>query len=158
TRCLEVLETLVPSPLATVNASVAAIFRLLAEEQATLLFDEVDSIFNAKAAVQHEDLRALLNAGWRRGSSVARVVGEKSKMRVERFPVFAATALASIGDLPETIESRAIIVPMRRRAPDEPVEPFRLRKVTTVADQLRDSLAWWAERYHDELAEREPRM
>jgi len=158
TRCLEVLDTIVPAPLFTVNASVAAVFRLLNDEQATLLFDETDAIFNPRAAVQHEDLRALLNAGWRRGATVARVVGDGKKMRVERFPVYAAAALAAIGDLPETVESRAIIVPMRRRAPDEALEPFRLRKVATVAEPLRESLAWWAKRYHNQLAEREPRL
>jgi Protein of unknown function (DUF3631) len=158
TRCLEVLDTIVPAPLFTVNASVAAVFRLLKDEQASLLFDETDAIFNPRAAVQHEDLRALLNAGWRKGATVARVVGDGKKMRVERFPVYAAVALAAIGDLPETIESRAIIIPMRRRAPDEALESFRLRRVVTVAEPLRESLSWWAERYHDQLAEREPRL
>jgi hypothetical protein len=113
TRGLEVLELLVPAPLAVMSASPAAIFRLLAEEQATVLFDEVDAIFGSKVG-NYEDLRALLNAGYRRGATVARVVGEGKKMRTERFAVFAATALAAIGDLPDTIESRAIIVPMRR--------------------------------------------
>jgi len=159
TRALEVLETLVPSPLATVNASVAAVFRLLKEEPTTtLLFDEVDSIFNPKAGNQHEELRALLNAGYRRGATVARVVGEGKKMRVERFPVFAATALAAIGDLPETVESRSVIVPMRRRRPDESVEPFRLRNVVMVAEPLRGALSLWAHRYQDALERREPRM
>ena len=42
TRVLEVLDLLVPESLFTLNASPAAIFRLLAEEQITLLFDEGD--------------------------------------------------------------------------------------------------------------------
>ncbi len=155
TRALEVIEPLVPAPLNTVNASVAAVFRLLKEEQATLLFDEVDSIFSLKVA-PHEELRALLNAGYRKGATVARVVGEGKRMRVERFPVFAATALAAIGNLPETIESRAILVPMRPRAPDEPLEPFRLRKVVRETDPLRVGLAQWAQRYEDKLREHEP--
>lgn len=156
TRALEILETLVPAPLNTVNASVAAVFRLLKEEQATLLLDEVDSIFNAKA--EHDDLRGLLNAGHKRGATVVRVVGERKNMHVERFPVFAATALAAIGNLPETIESRAIIVPMRRRAPDEPVEPFRLRKIVTETDTLRMGLRQWAESAAEELTDSEPSM
>lgn len=158
TRALEVLETLVPSPLATINATIAALFRLLEEEQSTLLFDEVDAVFHSKAAGDNEDLRALLNAGHRRGAMVVRVVGDGKRMRVQRFPVFAATALAAIGDLPETIESRSIIVPMRRRAPDEAIEPFRLRSVQMITEPLRDSLAVWAQRYHDPLAEARPTM
>lgn len=158
TRLLEVLEQLVPSPLATINATTAAIFRLLHDEQTTLLFDEVDAIFNPKSAKDNEDLRALLNAGYRRGATVARVVGEGKKMKVERFPVFAATALAAIGDMPDTIESRAIIVPMRRRAPDEAVESFRRRQVLQPATWLRDQLDSWAGQYLNELRTADPAM
>src|SRR5437868_2291044 len=49
TRALEVLEVLTPAPLNAINATVAAIFRLLKDEPATLLFDEVDAIFSPKA-------------------------------------------------------------------------------------------------------------
>lgn len=155
TRALEVLELVVPSPKFTMNSTIAAIFRRLKENQVTLLIDEVDAIFNPKAG-NHEDLRALLNAGYRRGATVDRVVGEGKKMHVEDFPVFAATALAAIGDLPDTIESRAIIVPMRRRAPDEQVESFRRRKAEEAGTSIRDWLARWADAYGDLLAEAEP--
>ena len=157
TRALEVLEVLVPAPLAVMNATTAAIFRLLGAEQATILFDEVDAIFNPKSS-NHEDLRALLNAGYRRGATVARVVGEGRKMRVERFPVFAATALAAIGNLPDTIESRAIIVPMRRRAPHERVDAFRVRSVEATAGQMRESLTAWAGEHTDGLQNADPAM
>lgn len=158
TRGLEVLEVLTPNPLFVMNATIAAIFRLLAMEQVTPLFDEVDAIFSPRAATQHEDLRALLNAGYRRGANVARVVGEGKKMTVKRFNVFAATGLAAIGNLPDTIESRSIIVPMRRRAPDEPVAQFRRRAVENEASDLRAALAEWAAVYVDLLAQAEPSM
>jgi hypothetical protein len=157
TRALELLELLVPAPLAVMNTTIAAIFRLLKEEQATVLFDEVDAIFSSKAG-NYEDLRALLNAGYRRGATVARVVGEGKRMHTERFPVFAATALAAIGDLPDTIESRAVIVPMRRRATDEHVDQFRRRKVEQAVVAVRAQLQNWALRYTDELAEADPQM
>lgn len=158
TRALEVLEVLTPAPLNAINATVAAIFRLLKDEAATLLFDEVDAIFSPKAAKENEELRALINAGYHRGANVARVVGIGTKMFVQRFPVFAAMALAAIGDLPETIESRAIIVPMRRRAPGEAVEQFRRRWAESESGNLRGSLAEWAEVYSAELGESDPVM
>ncbi len=158
TRALEVLETITPNPLFVMNATIAAIFRLLAVEQVTLLFDEGDAIFSPKAASQHEDLRALLNTGYRRGADVARVVGEGRKMAVKRFKVFAATGLAAIGNLPDTIESRSIIIPMRRRAPDEPVAQFRRRAVEYEAGNLRGALSEWAGGYVDVLSQVEPAM
>jgi hypothetical protein len=157
TRLLEVLEVLVPNPLFVVNTTISVIFRLLATKQLTLLHDEVDAVFSVKAAPQNEDLRAILNSGYRRGAVVARAERE-GKHAVREFPVFAATALAAIGNLPETIESRSIKIPMRRRSPDEEVTPFRRRKVEGEAHELRDAIAEWAEGFIDSLSESEPEM
>jgi hypothetical protein len=64
TRVLEVLELLVPEPMLVLNASPSAIFRTLSKRQITLLFDEVDAIWSKSGKDDnHEDLRALLNAG-----------------------------------------------------------------------------------------------
>lgn len=122
TRLLEVLDLLVPESLFTLNASPAAVFRTLAVKQITLLFDEVDAIFTKRGQDDnHEDLRALLNAGYKRGATVPRCVGPRHD--VVSFPVYCAAALAGLGDLPDTIMSRSIIIRMRRRAAHEPVEP-----------------------------------
>ena len=47
---------------------------------------------------------------------------------VERIPTFAMAALAGIGAMPDTIEDRAVVIRMRRRAPGESVAPFRHRR------------------------------
>ena len=143
TRLLEVLDLLVPNSLLTVKASPAAIFRMLSTKQITLLFDEVDAIWNGRGQDDtHEDLRALLNAGYKRGATIPRCVGPKHE--VMSFPVFCAVALAGLGDLPATIMSRAVILRMRRRAPHEQVEPFRARTHEPEGHALRDRLARWA--------------
>ena len=71
TRLLEVLHELVREPISTMNISDAALFRVIEAKAPTLLFDEVDSIFNPKARERglRDDLRALLNAGYRRGAA-----------------------------------------------------------------------------------------
>jgi Protein of unknown function (DUF3631) len=144
TRVLEVLDLLVPYPMFCLSASLAAIFRTLAETQITLLVDEVDTIFHRKGKDDgNEDLRALLNAGYKRGATIPRCVGPKHD--VQHFAVFAATALAGLGDLPDTVMSRSIIVRMRRRAPDEHVEPFRIREHEARGHLIRDHLAAWGQ-------------
>jgi Protein of unknown function (DUF3631) len=158
TRALEVLELLVLEGRQTVNTTVAAIFRRLKQWQTTYLVDEVDTIFNPKAAKENEELRGILNAGYRRGATVDRVAMEGKRAVLEEFPVFAATALAAIGDLPDTIESRAIVVPMRRRAPDEQVSQFRYRKVKPLANPIKDRLTDWAAEHEGGLGEAEPDM
>jgi hypothetical protein len=143
TRVLDVLNLLVPDPMLSLNASPPAIFRTLAQRQITLLFDEVDAIFTKRGKDDnHEDLRALLNAGYKRGATIPRCVGPKHE--VVHFPVFAAVALAGLGELPDTIMTRAVILRMRRRSRAEPVEPFRTRQHESVGHALRDRLAQWA--------------
>lgn len=143
TRVLEVLDLLVPDSLLTLNASPAAIFRTLAQKRITLLFDEVDAIWSRRGQDDtHEDLRALLNSGYKRGATIPRCVGPKHD--VVQFPVFCVVALAGLGDLPDTIMSRSVIIRMRRRAPHEQVEPFRTRVHESPGHAIRDRLAAWA--------------
>ena len=143
TRLLEILDVLTPSSMLILSPSVAAIFRKLAQQQVTLLFDEVDTIFTRRGKDdQKEDLRALLNAGYRRGASIPRCVGPRHE--VQDFAVFAAVALAGIGDLPDTITTRSIVIGMRRRSAGEYVEPYRLRTNEGEGHVLRDRLAVWA--------------
>lgn len=143
TRVLEVLDLLVPESMFCLSASPAAIFRTLAEKQVTLLFDEVDTIFQKRGKDDgNEDLRALLNAGYKRGASIPRCVGPKHE--VQNFSVFAATALAGLGDLPDTVMTRSIIIRMKKRAPHEHVEPFRSREHEAPGHAIRNKLAEWA--------------
>ena len=158
TRTLEVLELLVPEPMHAVNCTSAALFRAVAANRPTLLFDEADTYFGPRVRGDHEELRGLVNAGHRRGAVAYRVVGEGKSMEVRAFPAFAAVALAGIGDLPDTILDRAVVVRMRRRAPDEHVTPFRLRKVKPRAAGLRERLAEWSAAHLETLATAEPVM
>lgn len=157
TRTLEVLDLLVPNPLHVSNASAAALFRAVEANQPTLLFDECDTYFGPRAR-EHEELRGLINTGHRRGATALRCVGEGTKMTTREFATYAAVALAGIGDLPDTVLDRSVIIRMKRRAPDEVVEAFRYRKVKPVADSLRDRLATWAEMHWDTLSTLEPEL
>lgn len=143
TRVLEVLHLLTPETMFVFSASVAAIFRTMAQAQTTLLFDEVDAIFGRRGKDdQNEDLRALLNVGYRSGATIPRCVGPQHE--VQHFNVFAAVALAGLGDLPDTVMTRSVIIKMRRRAPNEHVEPFRLRQHEPEGHAIRHRLAEWA--------------
>jgi hypothetical protein len=143
-RVLELLQLLTPRSSVLVHPNPAPIFRSIASEQPTLLFDEIDGIFGRSASNdQATDLRTLLNAGHRRGASVSRCVGPN--FEVQHFSVYAAVALAGLDrGLPETLLSRCVIVKMRRRAPEESIDGFRVRRHTAEGHELRDKLAEWA--------------
>lgn len=150
TRTLEVLEVLVTRPMHALNASAAAVFRTIDKARPTLLLDEVDALWGHRGKDEAaEDLRALLNAGHRAGATIPRCVGPKHEVTL--FPVYCAVALAGLGDLPDTLMTRSIVIRMRRRAPGEHVEPFRHRVVEPVGHRLRDRLAAWTDAVYPKL-------
>lgn len=157
TRLLEVLELLVRQPLATANISDAALFRVIDKEQPALLVDEADAIFGNKAR-EREELRGLLNAGYRQGA-VAHRMGGANNRTLETFSVYCPKVFAGIGDcLPDTIIDRAIPIRLKRRTRDETVERFRLRDVEPEGHDLRDRLADWLEPQAHYLAELRPTL
>jgi hypothetical protein len=102
-------------PLITVNATVAAAVRSIGEDPPTLLVDEADTLWGTKKqANQNEDLRELLNAGHQRNRPMLR--WDITTRSLDQLDTFAMAMLASIGDLPDTIMDRAVVVWMRRRA------------------------------------------
>ncbi|MFJ2635803.1 DUF3631 domain-containing protein [Streptomyces sp. NPDC087422] len=152
TRGLEICGTLVPNPMAAVNASPAALFRAVSMESGrpTILFDEIDTVFGPKAG-DNEELRGLINAGHRRIGVSYRCVAVGDTQTVQPFPVYAAVAVAGLGWLPDTILHRSVVIRMRRRAPNEHVEAFRTRIHEPEGHALRDRLADWADTVRDRV-------
>jgi hypothetical protein len=146
TRALEVTETLVPRPVEAINATPAYLFRKINDKDGlpTILFDEIDTIFGPRAR-EHEEIRGVINAGHRRGAMAGRCVVKGKEIVTEELPAFCAVALAGLGNLPDTILTRSVIIKMRRRAPGETVEPYRRRIHAPEGYALRDRLAAWAE-------------
>jgi hypothetical protein len=159
TRVLELLNLVCHNPKLMISSSTAAIFRRLAKGTMTVLFDEVDAIFNVKSAANYEDLRALLNSGYKRGATIDRCVGDAAKMDVQEFKVFSPVALAGLaGNMPSTIITRSVVVHMRRRAPGEKVAPFRERDAEPEADKIRSALENWIGSVAAVLADARPVM
>jgi len=138
TRLLECLQLLAHSCSGiAITPTAATIYRSLeASPGATLLLDELDAVFRDHSD-KYEEVRAVINAGHRRGATVPRSVpGPKSTWVVKQFPVFGAKALAGIGKLPDTVTDRAIPVRMLKRKRSEPVEKFRVRTATGEAASI----------------------
>lgn len=156
-RLLEITALLVPRPLLSVMSSPPYILRRIADQEnrPTILYDEIDAVFGPNAR-GNEDLRAMINAGYRRGAKIGRCYMEKGKVLTEDLATFGAIALGGLGDLPDTIMSRSIVIPMRKRAPGEIVEPFRPRDHELEGNALRDELASWAETVVSTAAITEP--
>ena len=138
-RVLDVLHETVHQPIMTVNMSTAVLFRVIGKVPRTILVDEADTIFSKTG--DNEELRGLLNAGHQRNRPAWRISGPEHKPTP--YPTFAMAALASIGDLPDTITDRAVVLRMQKRKPGEKVTPFRSRYATPELNALRDKLSAW---------------
>ncbi|POX54866.1 DUF3631 domain-containing protein [Streptomyces sp. Ru72] len=158
-RALEIVELITPRPVTTVSASANALYRLVdsAAGLPTVLFDEVDTIFGPKAGTD-EALRGFLNAGYRRTAGALRCVGEGSNQNAQIFDSYCAVAMAGLGSLPDTVLTRAVIIRMRKRAPNEKVEPYRQRIHEKQGHALRDRLAKWADTVREQVANAWPEM
>lgn len=146
---LAILGGLVARPLPAANITPAGLFRAVEAYRPTLLIDEADT-FLADAS----ELRGLLNAGHYRPSAVVvRPVGDDHEVRA--FNVWAPVAVALIGRLPATLEDRSIVIPMRRRRPDEEVEKLRLDRLGEL-EPLRRMAARWAQDHLEALRGADP--
>jgi Protein of unknown function (DUF3631) len=156
TRVQEIDRELVHDPLSSTNISVAALVHSISEaDPPTLVIDEADSIFGRKGDRPEgaEDLRGILNSGHSRGWPYVRW-DPKSRERDE-CATFAMALIGGIGDLPDTIEDRGVVVSMRRRAPGESIKQFRRRRALPELHDLRARLSRWvsAQTARLELAE-----
>jgi Protein of unknown function (DUF3631) len=135
TTLLALLELLVANPDKSDNTTPAAIYHSFTRSVPTLLIDEADNLGLATNNV----LRAVFNAGHRRGGAIKRFIRGWPR----KFPVFAPLALAGIGTLPLPLLHRSIAIHMHRRAPDEP--PLRqLDDRDMVFPAARELIQKWA--------------
>ena len=159
TRALEISELLVPNAVEAINVTPAYLFRKVGDDEAkpTILYDEIDTVFGPKAK-ENEEIRGLLNAGHRRGAVAGRCVVRGKNVTTEEISAYCAVALAGPGWLPDTILTRAVIIRMRRRAPNEKVTAFLRRVHAPEGEALRAQLAAWAAKAVDAMAAARPEM
>jgi hypothetical protein len=134
TRLVEVLERLVPKPMYVSGITVSFLERSIEDHHPTLLIDEYDALTKQDPALA-EKARAQLNrSSRRRGAQVGKNVplpGGGYEPRL--FSTWAATAIAGIGEPPDTLVDRAVSLDIKRKTPDEKVKPLRDRDGADLA-------------------------
>ena len=148
TRAQEVVSALCPNAVNTINVSAAYLFRKLdaaeGERVPTIFMDETDALFVGKTE-NAENIRGIVNGGYRRGATVGRAEVKEKTVVPRDFPVFAPLCMAGIGNMPETIEDRAIICHMKRRVESEHIRSYRERIVERESASLREQLEVWTD-------------
>jgi len=143
TRTGELLEFVCANPESTVEISPAALFRLVQEMRPTLILDEAESLSGRGETT--EALRAILNAGYRKGKKVRRSAkkGEDGTFNVETFETFCPKVITLIGNLPDTLSDRCIPIRMKRRT-NEILARFRFSTGQKEAAPVKAKMAAWA--------------
>jgi hypothetical protein len=139
TTLLNLLSAVVPRPLLSANITPAAVFRAIEKYAPTLLVDEADTFLK-----DSEDLRGILNSGHHRVSArVLRCDGDNND--VKAFSTWAPKAIACIGTLPTTLEDRAIVITMRRKAEGESVERLPFERLDDYGHLSQQAARWAAD-------------
>jgi len=116
---LNLVGQLLPRNVFSGNVTTAVTFRLVDSFKVSLCIDEVDTSFR-----KNEELVSLVNSGYRREGAIAyRCSGDANEPR--GFNSWSGKALAGIGKLPETTESRSIQILMRKKKKGEKIEKIR---------------------------------
>ena len=144
TRLAEILEALCARAFLNVNTSEAALFRKIAKDRPTLILDEAETLRN-KTSERAQYLLSILQAGFRKGAVVPRCVGRSNEL--EEFDVFCPKVVVAIGNLPDTLMDRSILILMQRKNKTAKVEKYRLRKMKEQAAVPANSAAVWAEKH-----------
>jgi hypothetical protein len=142
TRVIECVQSICANPIVVTGLTEAVLFRVM-ERKPTLLIDETDTIFaqGKQLSERQEALRAILNAGYRRGTMVYRCAPNGDLLP---FPVYGPKVLAGIGHLPDTIEDRGLCIRLKRKLDTETVERFRYRVSETEGAPIRKMLDSWS--------------
>ncbi len=149
TRLAEVLELLCSHPLMSVSITEAALFRSIESDQPpTVIIDEAEALRNRQSE-RSQYLLAILHAGFKKGAYVMRCVGRENE--VKRFSVYCPKAVLAIGNLPDTLMDRSVVIRMRRHLRSERIARFRRRSAAQQASGIVGAAAAWAENNRDRI-------
>lgn len=135
TTLRDVLAALVHAPLSTDGISSAALFRVIEKAKPTVLMDDFDSW-----GKDNDELRGVLNTGYRRGGVYIRLVGDDLEPR--GFSTFAPKCINLIGRLHPTLHDRAITLRLQRKLKDQLITSLHR---FSGADLQRQCARWVAD-------------
>lgn len=148
TSLLLVLRHLVRRPLMMAHATPAAIFRQITDQRPTLLFDEAD------ASLGTAEMLPILNSGFQRDTAfVIRAFGQGTV----KFATWSPAAFAVLKSISDSLESRSIVIELRRKRADEITTELDER-ATRRLKKLRKLLRKWAAANLESVADMQRRV
>ena len=157
-RAWETLEKISYNSISCTNITVSALFRsvrpqifesevtvengrtkkkkkVVGYEYSTIFLDELNPVTN-RSSSDEQNIHRILNAGYRKGGSVIRCVGEN--FDTKKFPVDGFKSIASIFPIPDALQSRCIMIQMVRSK-----RRFPMRHDEDEIEAIRTGLEKW---------------
>jgi hypothetical protein len=132
----QLVGAMLPRALTTSNISPAALFRAIEAYQPSLLIDEGDAFLSFS-----EELRGILNSGHtRRGAVVIRCDGDPIEART--YSTWTPKVVALIGQLPDTVTDRSVVIRLQRKGRGEVAARFRSRCMNEITPLCRQAARW----------------
>lgn len=160
TMLLELLEALTRNAEMASNLTTSGLFRVIESARPTMLVDEVDAVWSG---AKNEDLRGVLNSGYKHNGSVLRAFGNPNDEDggVKRFSTYCPKVLAGIdnGQVPDTIMDRSIVLTLKRASMEQmkALEEFYMEDVEEEISELLEKIGAWVAANMDALTDRESR-
>lgn len=154
TRVMEVLNEVTRNANLVSGMTGPTLFHMIEAIRPTLFLDEVDTIYSGS---KNEELRGVLNGGYKHNGKVARV-DAKSELGFREFSTFCPKVLAGIdnGQVPNTVLDRSITIRLLKAKPGA-VKPFYSEDVEELAEDLMDRIGTWYAANKDTLTDRTKR-
>ncbi len=112
TKTLLLIEKLAFNAILSSNISPSVLFRIVEAKRCTLALDESEQLSDK---TKKEELRELLNSGYKQGAPAYRVKkGAKGNFEIESFEIYSPKAIANISGLDNVLEDRSITITMVR--------------------------------------------
>ena len=142
---VDVLGALVYRPLTSSGRiSSAALFRIIERDQPALLLDESDTFMR-----DDPELAGVINGSQRRSMAyVYRCEGDNNEPC--RYATWSPKAIVGIGNLPDTVTDRSIVIQLERKGSGDRVILWRHRDREAL-EVLRSKIARWIDDHRGEI-------
>jgi hypothetical protein len=149
TRLQETLARLTPRPQSMSGISAAALARVIERDRPTVFIDEFDAIAKGNREMG-ESLRGQLNSSFNRSSAhiLKSVRFSRGDWEVRSFSTWAPTCIAGIGQAPETVMDRSIVLNLKRRLVGQKINRLRAKDGGELAILARKMTRWAADNEH----------
>jgi hypothetical protein len=135
TRLSELIGFTCSMPFNVAGASAASLFRTVADNKPTIIWDEAETLSSEASSIT----RAFLNVGYRKGQTIPRADGKRG---VIQWPTYCPKIFVLIGEPYDTLRDRSIIVEMQR---GEPAKRFAYETAKeegfTIAEEIKSVVA-----------------